>query len=187
MGLLICVTVGALVVGWVSGGSLDRLARVPLRGWPLACAAVGSIVLGAALSAVGGGIGTALAVAGAVTAAGCLVVLLARNRRVEGVPLLAAGLLLNALVIAANGAMPVSSYAALRAGISPTSAYDNGDALHEVADARTRLPALGDVVPVPLPVHPETVSAGDMLIVAGVGLLIVAGMHRREDVEESVS
>ena len=183
MGLLICVAVGALRVGWATGGGIDRLALVPLGGWRWVIAAIISFVLGAALSNLGGRAGTVAAVTGAVVAASCLLALLVRNRAVEGVPLLAAGMLLNAVVIGANGAMPVSLYAESRAGIASNSYFDANDATHEIAGAQTRLPALGDVVPVPLPVHPETVSAGDILIVSGVGLLIVAGMHRREDVD----
>jgi hypothetical protein len=184
VGLLICVAVGALVVGWTTQGSLDRLSRVPLRGWPIAFGAAAAIALGSGLSNAGGSVGSVARVLGPVVAAACLLALLSRNRSIEGVPLLATGLLLNALVIAVNGAMPVSSYAESRAGLSDESLLRADGGTHEVADSDTRLRALGDVVPVPLPVHPETVSVGDLLIVSGVGLLIVTGMHRRRDDEQ---
>jgi len=185
VGLLICVTVGALAVGWITRGSLDGLSRVQLRGWLLVFGAATAIAIGSVLSTVGGNIGSFARVAGPLIAAACLLALLFRNRSVEGVPLLAAGLVLNAVVIAVNGAMPVSLYAASRAGFSGASLFQVDDATHEVADSSTHLRALGDVVPVPLPVHPETVSVGDLLIVSGVGLLIVTGMHRRRDDEPS--
>jgi hypothetical protein len=140
--------------------------------------AFAAVIVAAVLAQVGGAFGSAVKVAGPIAAAICLIVVLVRNHSVEGVPLLAAGLLLNAIVIAANGAMPVSLYAESRAGISGDAFFHTGDATHEVADSGTSLSVLGDVVPVPLPVHPETVSVGDLLIVSGVGLLIVAGMHR---------
>jgi Family of unknown function (DUF5317) len=146
----------------------------------MAAAAV-AIILGAGLSAADGAIGTVAGVAGPVVGALCVVAVLARNRRIEGVPLLAAGLLLNVVVIAANGAMPVSRYAEERAGVDRDTFVHGTSGAHEVADDQTRLSLLADVIPVALPVRPETVSAGDVLIVSGVGLLIVAGMHRRSE------
>jgi hypothetical protein len=183
VGLLICVAVGALTVGWITRGSLEHLSWVPLRGWPLVLGAVIALGVGSALTAVGGGVASTARVAGPLIAAACVLTLLVRNRSIEGVPLLAAGLLLNALVITANGAMPVSLYAESRAGLSNDALLRANDATHEIADSSTRLSGLGDVVPVPLPIYPETASVGDVLIVSGVGLLIVVGMHRRRDDE----
>jgi hypothetical protein len=155
------------------------LGEVPLHGWRLVIAAVASALGGVLIGSAGGALGRAGGVAGLVGAAVCLLVLMVRNRRVEGVPLIALGLLLNAVVIGANGAMPVSLYAEARAGVATGSIVEGKSARHEIAGAETHLRRLGDVIPVPLPVRPETVSAGDILIVAGAGLLIVAGMHRR--------
>jgi hypothetical protein len=180
VGLLICVAVGALLVGWITGGSLARLGDVPLRGWPLVLGAIAAVIAGTLLATMGGTPGRVCAVAGFVIAAGCLSILMLRNRRVEGVPLMAAGLLLNAVVVGANGAMPVSLYAEARAGVSSSvTLLDGRDSRHEVAGPGTRLRPLGDVIPVPLPWRPETISAGDVLVIAGAGLLILAGMHRR--------
>jgi hypothetical protein len=179
--LLLCVTAGALVAGWVTGGSLEKLARVPLRGWLIMLVAAAALVLGALIGHYGGPVAMAAAVVSVIIATMSALVVVLRNWRIEGVPLLAAGLVLNAVVIAANGAMPVSLYAAARAGVSGASLVRVDDGAHEIADGQTRLRPLGDVVPVPLPGHPETVSLGDILIVAGVGLLILTGMHRRAD------
>lgn len=183
MGLLVCVAVGALVVGWISRGSLDGLSRLPLHGWRFVLGALAAVLIGSAIANAGGAVGSIARVAGPVVAAVCLLALLFRNRAIEGVPLLAAGLILNAVVIAANGAMPVSLYAESRAGMTNEALFRVDDATHEVADSQTHLRALGDVVPVPLPAHPETVSVGDLLIVSGVGLLIFTGMHRRRENE----
>ena len=51
-----------------------------------------------------------------------------------------------------------------------------GQPSHELSDAATRLPWLGDVVPVALPGLGQAVSAGDVLIAAGAGLLLYAGL-----------
>ena len=50
------------------------------------------------------------------------------------------------------------------------------DPRHELVDASTLLPWLGDVVPVALPGLGQAVSPGDVLIAAGAGLLLYAGM-----------
>jgi hypothetical protein len=101
---------------------------------------------------------------------------LARNRRARGTGLVAVGLLTNALVVAANGAMPVSPQAADRAGVGVLEVL-TGDRRHELEGPDTRLRALGDVVPVPLPWRPEVVSAGDVLVAAGLGQLVFLGMR----------
>lgn len=177
MGLVVAVLVGALAVGWAIGGSLSRLAAVSLHRRRLVVAAVAAQVLGVVLVATVGGGGTAYAATLATSAALVLGFVVA-NRRLPGMPLVAAGLLLNAAVVAANGAMPVSLDAAARAGVDIRPIALGDDPRHAIAGARTRWDALGDVVPVPLPVHPEVVSVGDVLLAAGLAQLIVAGMRR---------
>ncbi len=100
---------------------------------------------------------------------------LAANRRLPGVPLIGLGLLLNAAVVAANGAMPVSLRAAAAAGIRPADVRLEGDGLRETASDGTRWSLLGDTIPVALPRFPQVVSPGDLLVAAGVGLLLSVG------------
>ena len=76
------------------------------------------------------------------------------------------------LVVALNGAMPVSTSALTHAGLDRFVE----DPRHELVDASTLLPWLGDVVPVALPGLGQAVSPGDVLIAAGAGLLLYAGM-----------
>jgi hypothetical protein len=45
-----------------------------------------------------------------------------------------------------------------------------------VADESTRLPLLGDVVPVLLPLRPEVVSPGDVLVASGLASSSSSGM-----------
>ena len=101
------------------------------------------------------------------------------NARLPGVPLVALGLLLNVVVIGANAAMPVSVDAAARAGISRAELGLARDAMRVPTGPDTRLGSLGDVVPVALPRWPQVVSPGDVLVAAGVGLLLLTAGARR--------
>jgi hypothetical protein len=177
MALVCLVLVGALVVGYLVGGSVARFARLRLRarGWVVAAAAsqlVGILVGMLWPGAAAAGYPLTLAVS-----AGCVGLFLLRNRALPGVPLAALGLALNALVVTANGAMPVSAWAADRAGVPLGPIVAGGDPRHRLAGGGTAFAVLGDVIPVPVPVWPEVVSLGDALIAAGLGLLVVSGMR----------
>ena len=173
MVLVLVVAVLGLLVAWARG--FAALARVRVR-------AVRLLVAAALLQ-----VGTAALVPGSSGARGTALVLtvllvglfLGGNWRVTGVPLMAAGLLLNSLVVVANLGMPVSLSAAARAGIDRTDLHLDTDPLHEAAGPGTRLASLGDVIPVALPWRPQVVSRGDVLVAAGVGLLLVKGAPRR--------
>ena len=167
MSLVLVVLAAGLVLGRLGGGTLDRLGGVVLRRRRLVLLALLAQLLG---TVVGGPVFPV-----ALVASACLVTsFLAVNRGLRGSGLVALGLLANALVVGANGAMPVSRDAAARAGVvDPVVARD---LRHEPAGAATRLPWLGDVVPVPLPVRPEVVSPGDVLVAAGLAQLVVVGM-----------
>lgn len=103
-----------------------------------------------------------------------------RNRGVPGVPLVAIGVLLNALVVLGNGAMPIEARAAARAGVTATSSHS--DHLHEPADGGTRLRLLDDRVAVPIPLHREVDSLGDVAVAAGAGLWVFTTLRRRRPV-----
>lgn len=163
----------AVLIGAVSGGTLQRLGTLPLqRRWSVAGA-----VLAQLLGSVVGGPAYAV---GLVVSALLIGRFLLANRGLRGTGLLALGLLANALVVGANGAMPVSLHAADRAGTTTQDILTGADPRHEIAGAQTRLPWLGDVLPAPFPVRPEVVSPGDVLVAAGLAQLVVVGMRRGE-------
>lgn len=174
MGLVLVVLPAALAVGRLTGGRLDGLGRVPLRSRRLLVMALLVQVAGALVTGLLGGAAYA---AGLAASALLVVAFLARNRHLPGSGLVALGLLGNALVVGLNGAMPVSPTAAARAGLTAQSLALDGDPRHETASAATRLPLLGDVVPVPLPLRPEVVSPGDVLVAAGLAQLVVLAMR----------
>ncbi|MCY7364394.1 MAG: DUF5317 domain-containing protein [Frankiaceae bacterium] len=168
MSLVVIVMVVALAVGWLRGGSLDRLGSHPLRARAL-------VVLALLVQLVGTLVGGPLHPVGLAVSAALVVAFLARNRGLRGTGLVALGLLANALVVGLNGAMPVRLEAAARAGTG-VQALVLGDTRHELEGPATRLRLLGDVIPVPLPVRPEVVSVGDVLVAAGLGQLVALGM-----------
>ncbi|MCY7373051.1 MAG: DUF5317 domain-containing protein, partial [Spirochaetaceae bacterium] len=59
-------------------------------------------------------------------------------------------------------------------GITPTELALAGDAMREPLTESTVLGRLADVVPVAAPWWPQVVSPGDVLVAAGVGLLLVS-------------
>jgi hypothetical protein len=171
--LVLVVLAVAVVLGLLAGGTFERLGDVELRQRALVPGALVAQVLGALVGGPAYPLGLAL---GAVLVG----LFLARNRGVRGTGLVALGLLANALVVATNGAMPVSLHASGRAGVTTQDVLAGVDPRHEVADRTTRLPWLADVVPVRMPVRPEVVSPGDVLIAAGLAQLVVLGLLGRQ-------
>ncbi|TDW19555.1 DUF5317 domain-containing protein [Kribbella kalugense] len=164
--LVLLVMVLAAGAALATGGRFGRLAGNTLSGvhW-LAAAAIGQL-LGSLFG------GTAYPV-GLIGSAVCIAVFLRLNLRHPGVGLLALGFFSNALVVALNGAMPVSLNALAHAGVGNAMVTDPR---HELSDSATRLHWLGDVVPVALPGLGQAVSPGDLLIAAGAGLLLFTSM-----------
>lgn len=99
---------------------------------------------------------------------GLIALFLLLNLKRPGMGLAAVGLLLNILVIGANGAMPVHAPSAERAGV-PIS-FEEGGVKHEVMDASTHLPWLGDAIALPL--LKSVLSLGDVFLALGVALFV---------------
>ena len=170
--LVLVVAVLAVAVAVAAGG--DRIAHLRVR-------AVRLLVVAAVLQLVTASLEPSVAIRVlTMTLSGLLVALfLWGNWQVAGVPLITAGLLLNVIVVALNFAMPVSVPAAARAGLRPAELHLGTDPFHERAGPDTLLADLGDTIPVALPMQPQVVSPGDVLVAAGVALLLVTGGARR--------
>lgn len=158
--LLLAIVLG-VVTGLLRGGSLDALGRVRVfRPW-LLIAAIAALVIGRVID------GTFAA--GWVAATVLLALFAAANIRLPGLGLVLVGVALNTAVIVANGGqMPVSMSAADRAGVSVHSIVTSTTL--DPADRRTVLRPVGDVVPLAVPHVQSVVSAGDVLVAAGIGL-----------------
>lgn len=150
------------------GGRLGALTDLRLRaGWLLLPALLLQIVITEVAS---GGARLPLAAAH-VASYLCAGVVLWRNRRVPGLPLLGAGALLNAGAISLNGgSLPASPWALRVAGRAQESHFANSAVL-----PHPHLAFLGDIIPTPswLPLA-NVLSVGDLLIVAGAGWLLHA-------------
>ncbi|HJR45502.1 MAG TPA: DUF5317 family protein [Actinomycetota bacterium] len=178
--LALVVAVIAAVFGLIRGGSLDALSQTKLRWLPLL---FGALVFQAGfdlwnpdwLSDTGD---LAVLLVSHVAVA----VFFALNWKLAGMALAAAGFVLNVIVIAANGAMPVSQRASELAGLEDVGELG---VKHELLDDGTAVPWLADVIPVPG--TGKVVSLGDVLLAAGIGWLV----YRRttamdsEDAEEA--
>ena len=176
MGLALVVLVGAAGVAWAMGGRWHRLSHLQLRARALVVAAVVAQAGGALVGLAGFGDARHAYVIGLAVSAACALGFCARNLGVPGVALVSGGLVANAVVVAANGAMPVSIVAAYHARVPIAAISTGSDARHEIAGVGTHLRWLGDIVPVPMPLRPEVVSPGDVLVAAGLAELVVLGM-----------
>jgi hypothetical protein len=172
--LVVVVLVLATVVGVAGGGRPAALAHVPLAGWRLLVGAAACQVAGSVLSRVlDSNVPYAV---GSLAAVALLIGFLLHNASLAGVPLIAIGLLSNTVVVLANGAMPVSRWAAAKAGVDLHDIAAGLDARHAVAGASSSARVLSDVIPVRVPWWPEVVSPGDVLVAAGLSLLLVTGL-----------
>lgn len=163
--LTLALAAAAAAIAVLRGGSLASLAETHLR-WPaLLVAGLGAQVVFELWSPewAGGGGGLGVLLASNALVAGFLFA----NARLPGVGLAAVGMGLNVLVIAANGAMPVSQNALVRAGVEG-SVSDLGTK-HELLDENTRLPWLADVIPVP---GRTIISIGDVVLALGIAHLV---------------
>jgi hypothetical protein len=171
MSLALILLVLGLVSGLARGGRVSNLGRVQLR-YPALVAAGLVLQVGAELTA--GPPSSTSSTRGIVVLCVSYVLLAAfvgANRHVPGTILIAAGLVLNLAVIVANGGMPVSLEAARVAGIDP-GAYLDRAVKHRRMLPDTTLGFLGDVIP--LPYLRTVVSAGDVVIAAGIFRLVDA-------------
>jgi hypothetical protein len=161
----------ALVAGWLAGGDVRNLAAIRLTATWLVFVAVGAQAPLAGLVALGAP-GPALSRPLLGLSHLALIAFIAVNRHAPGMLLILVGFGLNAAVIVANGAMPVSPEALASLGGDPGFAAGK----HMLLDEATALPWLADIIAVPG--LRMVVSVGDIVLAVGVGVLVVAQMRR---------
>src|SRR5437773_1249334 len=170
------VLVVATLIGLVARGSFRNFERLHVHWWGLALGGVALQLLPVPTSgALNPEIaGTAMLVASYVLLLGFLTV----NRWVPAAGVMATGLLLNLLVVASNGGMPVSAAAIERAGGSVETLADGEAAKHHLADGEDLFVPLGDVIPIPEPAG-VVLSIGDVLLYAGAAWFVIQVMRGR--------
>jgi hypothetical protein len=179
--MLVFIVIGlGLVAGLIAGGSLRPFEHLRLHWWGVA-------VLGLALQGIPltGGISRPLGSAVIVASYGLLVAFAFVNRRLPALWLVMAGLILNLVVIGANGGMPVSAGALEAAGSGAEGLIGADAPKHHLMGPRDRLTPLGDVIGIPPPIG-AVISVGDVFLYAGIAVLVVtvmlgrSGENRRE-------
>lgn len=163
--MLLELIVLAIAMGWVTGGKPRHLAQVKFAGAELILAAV----LLQGLAPVAYRSNETLSYLLHLLSYLLILVALSLNTRTAPIALVAAGIFLNFIVIAFNGGMPV------RLPVAKAAAFTDG--MHVTLHDATLLPWLGDIIvwPLPRPLR-AVVSLGDILLGAGVFLIIFNGM-----------
>lgn len=177
MPFVVIVLIAAIAVGYARGGRLHRVADAEL-GW--AWLLFAGVALQVAVDiASGRGLladapGTVLLVTSHAMVIGWIVL----NRFRPGMVLIFLGLALNAVVIVANGGMPVDPTAIDAAGLPAVDALHGK---HTLMHDGTRFTFLADIIPVP-PLR-TVISVGDIVLAAGLIPLVSHLMTYRSAVE----
>lgn len=176
--MLIDILIISIVVALLRKGKIERLVNVDFKKIPLI---IFAFVLQYFLILVGErGIGWFEVWGAYLHIVSYLLLFLGifLNRHIKGMGIFGIGILLNFIVIIANGgAMPVSPVALKKVGMEEmlflleSKTYT----VHKVMTDSTKLKFLADVIPLPY-LKPRVVSVGDILMAAGVFLLIQAYM-----------
>jgi hypothetical protein len=181
MFLLYAVVIG-IVAGLLLGGRLAGLASLDFKWAPLALVglAIQVALFAEPISDRVGDLGPVIYVG---STALVLVVVL-RNLRIPGLPIVAVGAACNLLAIVANGGyMPASPAAAAAAGRVEATTYSNS----VIVDGAAFAP-LTDIFALPtwLPMS-NVFSIGDVLIAVGIAVAIVVAMRSGADARGGAS
>lgn len=164
--LLIVLAIGCVLAVPLTGGDLRRLAGLEVRGLWLA---FGGLLLQIGIVDLVPDGSHAVHAGLHVASYGFAAAFVAANRHIAGIAVMAAGGALNLLAIAANGGvMPASPWAIAHSGLALGDGFDNSAALENA-----HLLALGDVIPVPAGPLANVLRVGDLVIFAGLALLLL--------------
>jgi len=165
--LVLATVVGGVLIGYARGGRLRHLADAGLKGAWLLFLAVGAQIALTAATVAGwrlDWVDVAMLLASQVA----VLAFLWLNRALRGTLLAAVGVALNTLVIAVHGAMPVSEAAVSQV---PGAAWPVPTGMHRPLAEGDALWWLADVIPVPL--LRSVISVGDIVLAAGVALIVI--------------
>lgn len=174
--ILVALAIICILSVPLTGGNLGRLAALRLRWLWLAPLALAVQVVITTLAP--GGNATVHTVVHLATY-GLLWLFLWINREIGGLRLIALGTVSNTVAIVANGGvMPASATAQRMAGLVEKAGFNNSAAV-----AHPHLLWLGDIIPAPGPL-PNVLSVGDVIIYAGLLVLLHTTCRRAKSVAE---
>lgn len=153
------VLVVSVLVSLFRGGKLANLTEIYARGWWLLFVGFGMQIAANPVR------DTRLAVGLVLASYVPLLAVVWLNRSQAGMKIAGAGIVMNLLVIAANGGMPVLPEAVELAGGSIST---NLDAMHVLLTTSSYLPFLADIIPLP----GSVISLGDVFLAVGLGVFI---------------
>lgn len=167
----------ALAIAVLRGGRLVNLGDIELRAWWL-------LFISLALQTGTGflpdtvwaeGVGVAMVLFSFVL----LMAMVLLNRRKPGMWIAGLGVLMNFIVIAANGGMPVLAGAAeVASGFTVSEPDLSGTFKHVLLDETSRLTFFADVIPIRLVGIGEVISLGDIFLALGLGVFLEHELRR---------
>ena len=175
--LVACVVLGAVILGYLAGGRLRGFEGAHLRWWPLAL--IGLAMQVAPVPDLGGDGEDLLSLGLLIGSYLPLLTFAVANLRQPGFWLVTAGLAMNLLVISVNSGMPVTREAVVASGQEDglTTLEEDRGSKHHLADRdEDILLFLADVIPLGRPFQ-QVVSAGDLVLYAGVGWFVFGTMR----------
>jgi hypothetical protein len=174
---LALVIFAALAIAVLRGGRLVNLGEIELRAWWLLFLAlamqVGTLFLPDDREWEWVGVAMVL------VSFALLMVLVILNRSKPGMWLAGLGVLMNFLVISANGGMPVLAGAAeVASGFTLSQPDLTGSFKHILLNDSSRLTFFADVIPLRLIGVGEVISLGDIFLAMGLGVFLEHELRR---------
>ena len=174
---LALVIFASLAIAVLRGGRLVNLGDIELRAWWLLFLALGLQI------------GTRwlpdrpwsewLGVVMVLVSFALLMVMVLLNRTKPGMWIVGLGVLMNFVVIAVNGGMPVLAGAAeVASGFTVSQPDLTGSFKHVLLDETSRLTFFSDVIPIRLVRIGEVISLGDVFLALGLGIFLEHELRR---------
>lgn len=167
----------ALAIAVLRGGRLVNLGDIELRAWWLLFIALGLQIGTSFLPDEDWSewAGVAMVLFSFVL----LMALVLMNRSKQGMWIAGLGVLMNFVVISANGGMPVLAGAAeVASGFTVTDPDLSGTFKHVLLDENSRLTFFADVIPLRLLGIGEVISLGDIFLALGLGVFLEHELRR---------
>ncbi len=167
----------SLAIAVLRGGRLVNLGDIELRAWWLLFVAL-ALQFGTGLLPEDES-SAWLGVAMVLLSFALIMVMVILNRSKPGMGMTALGVLMNFVVIAANGGMPVLAGAAeVASGFTVSTPDLSGTFKHVPLDGTSHLTFFADVIPLRLVGIGEVISLGDVFLALGLGVFLESELRR---------